>query len=219
MKAFYDLVTGPLAWASCLICLGGIIFRLYRAYVSARDNDPMVLDYFNLRYALRSIVRWSTPFATYSMRQEPVMTFFFFLFHVCAIISPLFLSGHILLLEENFGISWITIPDKAADIMTVLALVACLYFLWRRIAKPEVKYLTTPGDFIVLAITAAPFLTGFLAYHQIFAYDLMISLHIFSGEILLLAIPFTKLSHMIFAPLTRAYIGSEFGAIRHARDW
>ncbi len=219
MKAFYDLVTGPLAWLSGLIFLGGILFRLYQAYTSARDKDPMVLDYFSLKYSLRSIFHWSTPFATYSMRQEPVMTIFFFLFHICAIIPPLFLSGHILLLQENFGISWIHIPDKVADIMTVLALVSCLYFLWRRIAKPEVRYLTTSEDFIVLAITTAPFLTGFLAYHQVFAYELMISLHIFSGEILLIAVPFTRLSHMIFAPLTRAYIGSEFGAVRHARDW
>ncbi len=36
---------------------------------------------------------------------------------------------------------------------------------------------------------------------------------------MLVAIPFTRLSHMLFAPLTRAYMGSEFGGIRHAKDW
>ena len=36
------------------------------------------------------------------------------------------------------------------------------------------------------------------------------------GEIMLVAIPFTRLSHMIFSPLTRAYMGSEFGKVRHA---
>ncbi|MCP3952439.1 MAG: nitrate reductase, partial [Desulfobacterales bacterium] len=25
--------------------------------------------------------------------------------------------------------------------------------------------------------------------------------------------------HMLFAPFTRAYMGSEFGGVRHARDW
>ena len=43
--------------------------------------------------------------------------------------------------------------------------------------------------------------------------------HILSGEIMIAAIPFTRLIHMIFFPFTRGYIGSEFGGIRHARDW
>ena len=47
----------------------------------------------------------------------------------------------------------------------------------------------------------------------------MIILHILSGELWLAAIPFTRLSHMVLAPLSRAYIGSEFGAVRHAKDW
>jgi hypothetical protein len=47
----------------------------------------------------------------------------------------------------------------------------------------------------------------------------MMSLHVLAGDIMLAAIPFTRLSHMILSPFTRAYMGSEFGAVRHARDW
>ena len=50
-------------------------------------------------------------------------------------------------------------------------------------------------------------------------YDFWIVAHVLAGEIMLVAIPFTRLSHMLFSPLTRAYMGSEFGGIRHARDW
>jgi nitrate reductase gamma subunit len=82
-----------------------------------------------------------------------------------------------------------------------------------------VKFVTSASDFVILAIVAAPFITGFLAYHQWFAYPGMVIAHIVSGEIMLMAIPFTRLSHMIFAPFTRAYMGSEFGKVRHARDW
>ena len=65
----------------------------------------------------------------------------------------------------------------------------------------------------------SPFITGFLAYHQWFGYQFFATLHMLAGEIMLVAIPFTRLSHMIFAPFTRAYMGSEFGGVRHARDW
>jgi hypothetical protein len=44
-------------------------------------------------------------------------------------------------------------------------------------------------------------------------------MHILSGEVMLAAIPFTRLSHMLFFPFTRGYMGSEFGGVRHAKDW
>ena len=84
---------------------------------------------------------------------------------------------------------------------------------------PEVKYVTSASDWALLALAAAPFVTGVLAYHQIFDPKFMTILHMLSGEAMLVAIPFSRLSHMLYAPLTRAYIGSEFGAVRHARDW
>jgi len=40
-----------------------------------------------------------------------------------------------------------------------------------------------------------------------------------SGEVMLAIIPFTKLSHMLFFPITRGYMGSEFGGVRQAKDW
>ena len=79
--------------------------------------------------------------------------------------------------------------------------------------------MTSASDYVILAIVAAPFVTGFFAYHQWFAYKSFMILHILAGEIMLVAIPFTRLSHMMYAPFTRAYMGSEFGAVRHARDW
>ena len=72
---------------------------------------------------------------------------------------------------------------------------------------------------IVLIIAAAPFVTGFICYHQLFAYQTMLVIHIVSGLLMLALIPFTRLSHMLFAPFTRAYMGSEFLGVRHAKDW
>jgi nitrate reductase gamma subunit len=89
----------------------------------------------------------------------------------------------------------------------------------RRVTQPEVKFVTSTSDFVILAIVAAPFVTGFLAHHQWLSYPLVMCLHVLAGDIMLAAIPFTRLSHMLFSPFTRAYMGSEFGKVRHARDW
>lgn len=84
---------------------------------------------------------------------------------------------------------------------------------------PEVRFVTEPSDYLLLLIAAAPFISGFMANRQWFDYETVLISHMISGAIMLMAIPFTRLSHMLFFPFTRAYMGSEFGAVRNAKDW
>ena len=119
----------------------------------------------------------------------------------------------------SLGLSWPTLPDHVADIMTAVVILSVCYFAYRRLAFPQVAYVTSAKDFLLLVLVVMPFLTGFLAYHQILPYKFMITLHVLCGEIMLILIPFTWLVHMIFGPMVRAYIGSEFGGVRHAKDW
>nr|CBX29372.1 hypothetical protein N47_J03530 [uncultured Desulfobacterium sp.] len=175
--------------------------------------------YMSPYHALRSIFHWLTPFGSENMRKNPVFTIVAFSFHICIVIAPLFLFAHIILIKQSWNVSWWFISDTTADIMTIIVIASCIFFLIRRIVRPEVKFLTTASDYIILAMVAAPFVTGFWTYHQFTGFRIMGIIHILSGEILLAAIPFTRLSHMIFFPVSRGYIGSEFGAIRHAKDW
>jgi nitrate reductase gamma subunit len=179
----------------------------------------MIFAYMSWKYSLRSILHWITPFATVSMKKHPAMTIVSFAFHICLIITPIFLLSHIILWDESWNISWWSLPDNIADIMTFIVIAACIFFLVRRLKLPEVQYVTSASDYVLLAIVAAPFITGFLAYHQWFGYKFILILHIISGEIMLAAIPFTRLSHMLFSVFTRAYMGSEFGGVRHVKDW
>lgn len=132
---------------------------------------------------------------------------------------PIFLSAHVVLVEEAFKISWPVLNDGVADLLTGVIIAALLFFAGRRLLVPEIKFLTSAMDFVLICIVLLPFLTGFLAYHQVVAYRWMTIVHILSGEFMLIIIPFSRLAHMITAPLTRAYTGSEFGNVRHARDW
>jgi nitrate reductase gamma subunit len=219
MHAIYNFVSGPLAWLAFTIFIGGILFRLVRLIVEIQQKEKFIFTYLSWKYSLRSILHWIIPFATVNWRRHPVLTVFTFAFHICLVVTPIFLLSHIILWQEAFDISWWSLPDAVADVMTVIVIASCVFFLVRRLTQPEVKFVTSASDYVILAIVAAPFVTGFLAYHQWFAYQTMMILHIVSGEIMLVAIPLTRLNHMIFSPLTRAYMGSEFGKVRHARDW
>jgi nitrate reductase gamma subunit len=219
MHELYGLLTGPLAWAAFFIFIGGSLYRLAAMLILVHKKEKFIFSYMSWKYSIRSILHWIIPFATTNWKKHPVLTIVTFAFHICLFLTPLFLMAHIVLLDEAWHISWWSLPDRLADMMTLVVVGACVFFLFRRISLPEVQYVTSASDYVILFIVAAPFVTGFIAYHQWFNYALFLNLHILSGEIMLAAIPFTRLSHMIFSPFTRAYMGSEFGAVRHAKDW
>jgi len=219
MHTVYAFLTGPMAWVAFSVFIGGSLYKLIRMVTLVSKKEKFIFTYMSLKYSLRSILHWLTPFATVNMRRHPILTLVAFLFHICLILVPVFLFSHIILWDESWNIQWSPLPNALADIMTLVVIVSCIFFLVRRITRREVKYVTSSSDFVLLGIVAAPFVAGFIAYHQWFYYQLFFILHILTGEIMLMAIPFTRLSHMIFSPFTRAYMGSEFGGIRHAKDW
>ena len=219
MHDFYNFVTGPLAWVAFIIFIVGSLYRLINMIILVNKKEKLIFTYMSWKYSLRSILHWITPFAAVNMKKHPAMTIVSFAFHICLIITPIFLLSHIILWDESWNISWWSLPDNIADIMTLIVIAACIFFLVRRLKLPEVRFVTSASDYVLLAIVAAPFITGFLAYHQWFGYKFILILHIISGEIMLAAIPFTRLSHMLFSVFTRAYMGSEFGGVRHVKDW
>ncbi len=219
MNTIYNIVVGPLAWLAGFIFVAGSIYRLVSMYRLAKKKDPLLLEYMDLKFGLRSILHWVVPFIPVNSRRHPVMTVVTFIFHFSLFFVPFFLLAHVVMLDTYHGISYWSPPEGLSDALTVFVILSCIFFGVRRIVRPEVRYVTSTADWVVLILVFLPFFTGFLSYHQIGPYQAMLILHIFSGEVMLAAIPFTRLSHMIFAPITRAYIGSEFGAIRHARDW
>ena len=214
----YEFVSGPLVWISFIVFFGGSFYQLFSMFKLAK-KDKIIYPYMSLKFSLRSLVHWIVPFASTNMRKQPEMTVTAFVFHIGLVLMPIFLLPHIMLIERAWGISWWTLPKGIADALTLLVIFSAIVFFIRRISNPVVKYVTFTSDYVLLAIAAAPFVTGFLAYHHILPYQYMSLLHMLTGEIMLMAIPFTRLAHMLYFAFTRAYMGSEFGAVRNARDW
>lgn len=219
MNAFINFIMGTMVWVSFLIFILGLIFKIVSIIKDVNAKEPYIYSYLTLKHSLRSIFAWLIPFLPQSTKQSPVYYSISYVFHLLLFIVPVFLMSHIVLIDEAFQVSWITLNDTLADILTVAVILALVFFAVRRQQVPEVKYLTSFNDYLLLIIVALPFITGFLAYHQFFFYKPMVIVHVISGELMLILIPFSKFSHMIIAPLTRAYMGSEFGNVRHAKDW
>jgi nitrate reductase gamma subunit len=167
-----------------------------------------------LKGALRSIVKWLIPFGTHGWRRQPFMTVVFFGFHIGAVLVPLFLLAHNLFLKEKIGFSLITLNPLLADVLSWMVVVSALFLVLRRIALPEVRILTTPYDYLILLISVAPFVTGLLARYEVGSYSFWLILHILCGEVLLIAIPFTKLSHIVLFFASRAQLGMDYAIKR-----
>ncbi|NQT10195.1 MAG: nitrate reductase [Desulfobacteraceae bacterium] len=214
----YEFVSGPLVWIAFIIFIGGSLYRIYYM-LSGSKKEKVVFPHMSLEHSLASLVHWVIPFNNQSMRKRPIFTIVSFAFHICLIFTPIFLLAHVILWDESWNISWWSLPEGVADWMTIIVIAGCVFYLYRRLTDPVVKNVTDASDYLLLAITALPFITGFIAYHQLFAYKTILIIHILAGETMLIAIPFTRLSHMLFFVFTRAYFGSEQGHVKNSKDW
>ena len=219
MDSVYFFLKGPMMWICFIIFSIGVIYQVWRVYSLAKKKEAFIFSFLSLKYGLRSIYHWITPFAATNMREQPAMTVIGFAFHICLFLAPIFLIAHIELLNEAFNISYWALPNIIADIMAVIVIAGCVFFLVRRIVRPEVRFVTSGSDYALLTIVALPFISGLWSVHQFPGYSYALLIHIFSGEVMLMAIPFTRLIHMVFGAFSRAYTGSEFGGVRFSRDW
>ncbi len=213
-----DFVRGPLVWLAFLGFIGGGIYKVV-AMLRLAQQEKSVLPTWNLKYGLRSLVHWLVPFGSRNMRLHPLFSVVSLAFHLCLLVTPLFVMGHAVLWEGSWGIRWWSLPSGLADAMTLAVIIACAFFALRRMAAPEVRNVSDWTDYLLLLLVVSPFLTGFIARMQWFDYEVTITLHIICGCAWLVAIPFTRLSHMLWFVFSRSYMGSEFGAVRNARDW
>ena len=219
MTEFYTFVSGPLAWIAWGFFVIGTIYRFASMFALAKAKDGSSLAYMSWFYSLRSIFNWLIPFNTMGWKSDPLQTIATFVFHIGFLLVAVFLGAHVVVWNTAFGINLPSLPDAVGDIVSFVVIIGCCVFAYRRFALPHVKCVTRGKDWFTLILVALPFITGVLAYHQVGSALVMTTLHVLSGELLIALIPFTRLSHALFSLFTRAYMGSEFGGVRHVNDW
>ncbi len=214
----YDLLTGPLLWLVFIVTFVGLIVRVVM-YIRGLDWKLDRVAYrahmgHGLKHAARSIVFFLIPFGTHSWRSRPLFTILFFAFHIGLLVTPIFLEAHNVMLEESLGIRLPGLPAGVADMLAWTVVVGGLFMVLRRIAFSDVRILTTAYDYLLIVISVAPFATGLIARYELGNYDFWLVAHILTGEIWLLALPFTKLSHVVLFFMSRMQLGMDYGIKR-----
>lgn len=133
-------------------------------------------------------------------------------FHIGLLVTLFFLEQHIMFFRSVLGFGWPALPPFIIDATTLLAIAALIAVLLHRLMDPVVRKLTDYQDYLSWVLTIAPLITGFMAMHPVgMTYKTALAIHIASAEILLIVIPFTKLSHMVSIFISRWYNGALAG--------
>jgi len=223
----YDFIQGSLIWIAFAVFILGILFQIRQFFTLTKRKEPVFLSVGTPTQTTGKKIKywWEAAVEGFHLLKKTVwrthtsVMIMTSLFHFFLIVTPFFVLGHHILLDQALGISFLSIPEFTTDLLTVVVFICSIFFLYRRLFVARVRAITAGYDYLILLITIAPFLTGFFAYHQWFDYNTLIFLHILSGEVMLIAIPFTKLGHMLFFFLYRFLIGSEYSFSQGTRTW
>jgi nitrate reductase gamma subunit len=140
------------------------------------------------------------------MRPHAFFAITSFLFHISIIATPLFLAAHVELWRRGTGIGWAAIPQTVADYMTLVAIVAGLFLFVKRTSARVARALSRPQDYILPLLILVPFVSGYLAAHpgiSPFDYSATMLVHVLSGNVVMVLVPFSKLSHVVLFPTTQ----------------
>ena len=209
-----DLLTfargSALNWA-LIIFAAGVVLRLFEIFGLGRKVDLAQPRTDSPGSGWRTMFTRSLP-PQGLLKRDPVTYIGGYVFHLGLLATIFFFAPHIEFIRDLFGIGWPNLPSALIDASAVAAIAALLVLLAHRLTNPVKRMLSGYGDYIAWAVTLLPLLTGYLAYHHLlFEYTLMFALHLFSVELLLVLLPFTKLFHTFSVFISRWYNGDIFG--------
>lgn len=189
------------------IFLFGVTLRLFEIFGLGRKADLSTPRAVTPGSGWRTVVSRSLPRPGSMKRSAPTIVSGY-VFHLGFFVTLLLFRPHIMLFRDLTGLSWPGLPSPVVDLAAVVSLLALAFVVVLRLGDPVKRFLSGFGDWLALAATILPLLTGYLSYHHLLLpYTTMLALHILSVELLLVVLPFTKLMHLFTLFVARWYNG------------
>ncbi|NOZ21395.1 MAG: hypothetical protein GXP25_09940 [Planctomycetes bacterium] len=158
--------------------------------------------------AVYSLFNIFMPWSMASTRQHPLFYLQFGIFHV-GVAMAILMSVTMPYLPGMYETAFIVLPFR---ILFALAFLIGLGRLIRRIVSPYIRAISTPDDYFSVALLVVWFAFAFMAAPNnrevtefwVLGFFLLTAFFLFY-------VPFSKISHYIFYPFTRWYLGKTLG--------
>ena len=122
------------------------------------------------------------------------------------LLVPIFLAAHVLLWKRSTGLAWPALPQNPANILTLVVLVSGLGLFLGRLFDARARRLSRRQDYAWPLLLMVPFATGYICANVAIrpkTYEEMMLVHVYSANLIMLMIPFTKIAHCVLAPLSQ----------------
>jgi len=206
VQGLLDFSAGPLFRLTFFIMVLGLarilILDIWGAVDAYRKAGDKTIDWGT---ATRKTIKWLIPIKSV-FTHKPFYSIFSISFHVGLILVPIFLLAHVRLWETAIGFGWLSLPKTWADILTLVAIIAGAGIIIGRIASSNLRFLSRKQDYLWPLLLIIPFVTGYICSNMAVSpatYQLSKLIHILSGELIFVLIPFTKITHCVIMPLSQ----------------
>ncbi len=206
MEGWIEFGRGPLfrlAFSLMILGLLRILAMTVLGVVEAYRRSPDRIVPW--QEVVRQTLGWLVPVRRL-WRMRPAYSSTSLLFHAGLIVVPLFLAAHVLLWRNSAGFAWPALPQKLADWLTLLAIVTGLGLFASRVAGRRTRALSRLQDYCWPLLLVTPLVTGYICSHAAIgpkAYQQWMLAHLYSADLIMVMIPFTKIAHCVLAPLSQ----------------
>lgn len=207
-----DFARGPgLQW-SLFILVAGVMWRLLGAIlIMARKDLSSARRDSAFRDGMRTIATRSLPADVFEKRIR-FQHLSGYAWHIGLFISVLFFAPHIVFFESVLGFGWPHLPNNLILIAAAITLAILLALVIRRATHPVQRLISNADDYISIAVTIVPLITGILAFAHVGArYETLLAIHLLSVEALFVWFPFGKLMHTAMTFPSRYQAGAQYG--------
>jgi nitrate reductase gamma subunit len=213
-----EFARGPALWAALTIFVVGSVWRvagILRRPLKPDHSAPRSTA--TTRGAIAMIIRRMWYPKTFRPRTI-VETLNAYGYHIGLAIVFFGFLPHIQFIERLTGLAWPAVPAWLFVVGVALTFVGLFYALMNRLSSPVLRMLSNFDDYFSWFVTLLPMLTGMAvislsfdaAYPAAPADPVPVAIHLLSLELLLVWLPFGKLSHAFLVFLSRGYTGAAF---------
>jgi nitrate reductase gamma subunit len=199
MDQWLNFAMGPLFAFTFLFMAVGLVRQLVLQIYQITVRKGRRLGDVHWGRVLRETASWLIPFRHISPGSRLFSTASF-LMHIGLLAVPLLLIDHVTLWEAFLGFDLPAIGQGLADYLTLFTIGCLLLLLGCRTFVTRQRVVSRPMDYAVLVLILLPFVSGYMASHPAanpFPWQAMMLTHVLTGEALLVAVPFSKLSHIV----------------------